>query len=240
MISQIASAPLPSVIRTEMQSRSPDNRPSVDRTAPPAEPAHANAHTSRQAKLAALQSSLQDIAIRRDSTRQLRSAYSEMAPHLDRMKQLAQEMQSDRRAHADSAAEFDSRRSAIDRLSAAIGKYEKAVPTSLAATETELDKIEISAPSDAIAATASIDVLLSTIQTLDKSLDDYEQVLAEQADSLTSLTGGQDTEEYGLKQLEKQIDAEQMTTRTALLKQIASASLGGFAGHSGLLPILAD
>ena len=99
--------------------------------------------------------------------------------------------------------------------------------------------MEISAPSDAIAATASIDVLLSTIQTLDKSLDDYEQVLAEQADSLTSLTGGQDTEEYGLKQLEKQIDAEQMTTCTAL-KQIASASLGGFAGHSGLLPILAD
>ena len=76
--------------------------------------------------------------------------------------------------------------------------------------------MEISAPSDAIAATASIDVLLSTIQTLDKSLDDYEQVLAERADSLTSLTGGQDTEEYGLKQLEKQIDAEQMTTRTAL------------------------
>jgi len=248
MISQIASAPLQSVIRIEAQNRSPDNRPSIDRTAPPADPAHANAHTSRQAKLAALQSSLQDIVIRRDSASQLRSAYSEMAPHLDRMKQLAQMRQADSGSKSAIDSEFDIRRTAIRKLSGAIGDYQTALPDLPKAPKLAIDRIDISTPAGAMTASDTLDMALSALEGLDISLDAHERELAAQADSMTSLSG-RHTSADELKQREKQTETannpdqsgtSQMATRSALLKQMASASLDGFAGYSGLLPILSD
>ena len=101
---------------------------------------------------------------------------------------------------------------------------------------TEIDEMKDSAGAD----TKPLDNALSSLQTLDESLKTYQQSLSVEADTLSRPAANPNSSNQALKQASNEITTEQVATKTALLKQTAAVYMKGFAGLSGLLPILFD
>jgi len=226
MISQIATTEFQQSLRSHRTQRPSSTTPSHPLGKPDI------SKTRHIASLAAMASSLEVIAHKHAGADQLRGEIAGIAAQLD-----AQKKQNNTAPDENSNLGHSH---ALGRLTISDDSYLPDKADRVLAINQLLENIDSSNQTEDGPTSASLNDALSSLQALDISLDHYQNMLSTEADNLTRPTGSTARTSQELKQTEKQIDTQQAATKTALLKQTAAVYLKGFAGISGLLPILFD